>query len=153
MLLAIGQSNGGDNVLATNPVGANYEVLSYDNDQNFGSGQDVPFGYVWIPYDAPNLVAAEIDQSQTELNGTGNSFVSFISNGVTEIVIPGEHYRRGMLLLGAGYTTPHPQDNLYVYAPAGGGRFRVHSRDLPNEGLQNAQHSYAYISFDRPPKP
>ena len=153
MLIAVGNTNGGDNVLATNPLGAAYQVVSYDNDANFGTGQDVPFSYVYIPYDAPNLTAAEIDQLQAEINGTASSFVTAITTGVTEITIPGEHYRRGMLLLGSGFTPSTAQDNLYTYAPGGGGRFVVHSRDLPDEGLQNAQYSYAYVSFDRPATP
>ena len=152
MLFAVDAVNGSDNVIASTPLGDKYRVVSYDNDGNFQSGQDLPWNFVWIPYDAANLVAAEIDQQQVEVNGTGNSFVTELSTGITEITIPGENYREGVLLLGTGFTADSAQDNLYTYAPGGSGRFISHSRDLPNETLQRAQYHYAYVSFTRPPQ-
>ena len=49
ILFAVDGANGSDNVLATNPVNDHWIVMSYDTDQNFGTGQDQSWSFVYVP--------------------------------------------------------------------------------------------------------
>src|SRR5262249_47231632 len=88
-----------------------------------GRGRDAraSFSFVYIPYNADNLLAGHINTNGSVIKGVGNFTLSHLSTGRYALTIPGKSGTNGVLLLqNTGYLVSQPAgmsnvvDNSYL---------------------------------------
>jgi len=159
MLFVVGAENE-DNVIATAPaaVGTGWDVAIRDNTSptGFTAFQDKRWSFVFVDYDAPDLIGGRVNADGTLAKQVGSYSFTRESAGVYRLniaddVTPDD----GILLLtllGAetsGSVTA-PADNIISYA-ADGDDFIIQTRDLngtTTPALQNAGFVFAFLPYD-----
>lgn len=162
-------SSNEDNFLTITPqggAGMGWDIALLDNDTTpeqvlNPTGHD-GFNYVYLPYDADNLVAGVVQASGSLISSTEQSEFTLTKVGAGEykLTITGKTPETGMLLLNA--TAEGDGDNSVVYEPDPDGvSFRIIGVDhvtldeinnqflLPNP--EDTGFSFAYIDFETPP--
>ena len=155
-------SNAGNqaNFVTANPRGdgSGWDVVNNDNN-TLPEEQEV--NYVYLPYDAENLVAGRVDADGTIAASTdmGDFSLTKSSDGTYLLTVNGKSPSDGMLLLtstGEGTSS----DNSLVYEPTGSA-FRILGIDLVTEAesnggdfvdLEDTSFMFAYIDYDTPPE-
>ncbi len=156
-------SNAGNqaNFVTANPRadGSGWDLLNNDNNT---LPEEEEVNYVYLPYDAENLVAGRVDADGTIAASTdiGDFTLTKSSDGTYLLTVSGKTPSDGMLLLtstGEGTSS----DNSLAYEPAGNA-FRILGLDMitedesDNQGLfvdlEDTSFMFAYIDFDAPPQ-
>jgi hypothetical protein len=158
ILLTVSNTNTG--YTAPNyPLGGDkWEVVVRDNNDNFTTTREADFSFVYLPFDAPNLIAGRIGDDGGILAGTdGYTVEQTGGTGVYRITIPGETGDTGTLLIGhtipatsGGITAPEDNHITYEYDESLGA-FIVRSYDAPNDSPQSRGFTFAFINFENPP--
>ena len=130
------------------------------------------FSFLYIPFNADNLIGGHIATNGTTIKGAGNFSVAHLTNGVYAITIPGKTSTNGILLLqNTGYLDPQPAgytnvvDNSFLSYEYGGtntpaNAFIVQTRYVNMTGggegvveLHDAQFNFVYVDFLNPLAP
>lgn len=158
-----------DNFLTITPQGAagdGWDIALLDNSGELEQvlvpeGED-GFNYVYLPYEAENMIAgvAQADGSLISSTDTSDFSLSKVGIGEYKLTIPGKSPETGMLLLNA--TAEGDGDNSVVYDEhSDGSSFLIIGVDhvtvdeinnqflLPNP--EDTGFSFAYIDFEMPP--
>ncbi len=147
---------------------AKADPTKYANNTDAGSS----FSFLFIPYNADNLIGAHIATNGTVIKGAGSFSVAHVTNGVYAITIPGKTAANGVLLLqNTGYLTPQPAgysnvvDSSFLSYEYGGtntpaNAFIVQTRyvDISGGGegvvrLHDAEFNFVYVDFQSPLAP
>lgn len=150
LMVTAGENENNAASVACKADGSGWTVNVVDNSQNF-ENDDVSF--VFIPYGAKNLVAAEINEQGYMDNSTGNLYGFRTGTGTYRLRVPGGSPTQGMLLLTpVSSTNSANQDNFLTYA-ADGNEFVIRAYDLgnPTPTLQDTRFWVTYVPFDNPP--
>jgi hypothetical protein len=138
-----------------------------------GGGNDAgaSFSFVYIPYNADNLIGGHIATNGTTIKGTGNFSVSRLSTGRYALTIPGKTGSDGALLLqNTGYLAIQPGvmtnvvDTSFLSYEYGGtntpsNAFIIESRYVAPGGsegvvtLRDAQFNFVFVDFQNPVAP
>lgn len=148
-----------DNFLTVEVDGAGWDIKQYDNDTGAEAANAV--NYVYLPYDADNLVAGRVAASGTVVNSTDGSGFSLTRQSAGEylLTVAGKTPDDGMLLLNADGADNASADNALSYE-ADGSAFRIFGFDLVTQtesdnfaivDLEDTAFSFAFIDFDTPP--
>lgn len=159
MLFVIGNNND-DVVVQTRPLagGTTWDVRVQDSGANFsGTGEDLNWSFLYMPYDAPNLIGGYYDGiANSMIQSTGNFTMNRLATGQYELTVAGETPETGMLVLSVAHgitvgATTAPDDNILVYRPSNG-RFLINSYDITGSGttLENTKFAWAFIGFENP---
>jgi hypothetical protein len=130
------------------------------------------FSFLYIPFNADNLIGGHIATNGTTIKGAGNFSVTHLTNGVYAITIPGKTATNGVLLLqNTGFLDPQPVgytnvvDNSFLSYEYGGtntpsNAFIVQTRYVNMSGggegvveLRDAQFNFVYVDFLNPLAP
>ena len=150
-LFVIGASNE-DNFASSRPLGGNaWEISVRDNTADLLQGENDDFNFVYIPRNAPGLVAGRVDAAYSVANpvddAVGDFTVAKEGPGVWRLKVAGGSPALGMLLLGsAADNGVAPEDDFYSYEPAGD-EFLITSRDQDGGQLADANFQFAYVPF------
>jgi hypothetical protein len=157
MLFTIGNNN--SNVVVQTGLlagGTSWDVRVASSNANFGpTGEDVPWSFLYLPYDTENLIGGLYDgAANTHIQSVGDFTMSRLAAGQYELTVNGETPTTGMLIMtvadlttSAGTTAP--QDNILTYEASANGKFLINSYDLPSPvGFQDSKFVWAFISFD-----
>ena len=149
MLFTIGAGNS-SNVTTTqiDSQGEGWTVKVMTN-QN-GSLIDSEFSFLYLPYDAENLVGGLYDgDADDALTAFGDFSFTKLANGQYSLSIDGETPETGMLVL--SITGDSALENNFITYEASGDDFLIESRDLVSgQPLDDAEFYWAFISFDTP---
>lgn len=168
-VLMVNPNTNEDNFLTVTPQGGSgtgWDVVLLDNsgepEQTPTSTSNDGFHYVYLPYDAQNLVAGvtQADGSLISSTSTSGFTLSKVGTGEYKLTIPGKNPNTGMLLLNA--TAEGDGDNSVVYEnDPDGMSFRIIGVDhktvdeIENQFLltepEDTGFSFAYIDFEAPP--
>jgi hypothetical protein len=137
-----------------------------------GSDAGASFSFVYIPYNADNLIGGHIAANGTTIKGTGSFSVSHPSTGVYALTIPGKTGTNGVLLLqNTGYLVSQPVgytnvvDTSYLAYEYGGtntpaNAFIINTRYVDDTGggegvvkLRDAEFNFVYVDFQNPVAP
>jgi hypothetical protein len=139
-----------------------------------GSGADASasFSFVYIPYNADNLIGGHIGTNGATLKGAGTFSVARLSTGRYAVTIPGKTGTNGVLLLqNTGYLASQPNgltnvvDHSFLSYESGGtntpaNAFIIESRYVDASGggegvvaLRDAEFYFAYVDFMNPLAP
>lgn len=158
-----------DNFLTVTPQGASgggWDITLFDNsgepEQVLNPADSDGFNFVYLPYDAQNLVAgvAQANGSLISSTDTSGFTLSKVGTGEYKLTIAGKNPTTGMLLLNA--TAEGDGDNSVVYEnDPDGMSFRIIGIDsktvdeIENQFLlpdpEDTGFSFAYIDFNAPP--
>jgi hypothetical protein len=158
-----------DNFLTVTPqeaAGTGWDIVLLDNsgepEQVLNPTGNDGFNYVYLPYEAENMIAgvARADGSLISSTDTGGFSLAKVGDGEYKLTIPGKSPTTGMLLLNA--TAEGDGDNSVVYeTDPDGTSFRILGIDhvtvdeIENQFLLTAPEdtgfSFAYIDFEAPP--
>ncbi len=168
-VLMVNPDTNEDNFLTVTPQGGSgvgWDVKLLDNsgepEQTPTSTSNDGFNYVYLPYDAQNLIAGVTQANGSLISSTdGSGFtLSKVGTGEYKLTIPGKSPTTGMLLLNA--TAEGDGDNSVVYEnDPDGFSFRIIGIDhktvdeIENQFLlpdpEDTGFSFAYIDFEAPP--
>jgi len=140
-----------------------------------GVGEDsgASFSFLYLPFDADNLIGGHIATNGATIKGAGNFTVTHLSTGRYAITIPGVTGTNGVLLLqDTGYLAVQPDgmtnvvDNSYLSYEYGGtntpaNAFIVESHFVsppgPSDdgvvGFRDAEFNFIYVDFLNPVAP
>lgn len=147
VLLAINWDNN-NRVVSVSPSGSDCLIECWDADTGSPS-TDWDYGYIYLPYDTPNLIAGQIDDSGNVLSSTGDFTVgtgidSVYGFYVTTITIPDvDAATDGVLVVTAA-------DGPYAMAWEAGanGEFEVAGLELTEGNPGQTGFLFAYIPYD-----
>jgi hypothetical protein len=143
--------------------GSGWEVRVWDQGADFPASGNADFSFVYVPYNAPNLIAGHINDDATTITSVGSFTVS-------PLAIAGEYLLQfpdgaggfldntdGLLMLSVSKPATRdnlplaPDDNFLVYEyNAANNGFIVVSHDLPNAADQTTQWNFAFLRYDAP---
>jgi hypothetical protein len=110
---------------------------------------DWDFGYVWFPYETPDLVAGQVSAAGAVVSGTGNFSVAAGSDQtygfpLLKITVPGVDARTDGVLMLTG------TDGAYAmsWEPGEDGTFEVAGFDLASENPERAGFNFVYVSYE-----
>jgi hypothetical protein len=137
-----------------------------------GSDAGASFSFVYIPYNADNLIGGHINTNGSTIKGTGSFSISHLSTGRYALTIPGKADTNGVLLLqNTGYLVNQPGgmtnvvDNSYLSYEYGGtntpaNAFIIETRYVDDSGggegvvrLRDAEFNFVYVDFVNPVAP
>jgi hypothetical protein len=137
-----------------------------------GSDAGASFSFVYIPYNADNLIGGHIATNGSTVKGVGAFSVTHLSTGRYALTIPGKTGTNGVLLLqNTGYLASQPDgltnvvDNSYLSYEYGGsnspaGAFVIEARYVDESGggegvvtLRDAEFEFVYVDFANPVAP
>jgi len=137
-----------------------------------GSDAGASFSFVYIPYNADNLIGGHIGSSGSVVKGAGNFSVARLATGRYAVTIPGKTGSDGVLMLqNTGYLANQPSgltnvvDNSFLSYEYGGtnapaAAFIVESRYVDASGggegvvkLRDAEFNFVYVDFLNPLTP
>lgn len=139
-----------------------------------GGGSDAgnSFSFLYVPYNADNLIGGHIAANGTAIKNVGGFSVTRLSTGRYAITIPGKTGSDGVLLLqNTGYLASQPNgltnvvDNSYLSYEYGGtntpaNAFIVETRYVDASGggegvvkLRDAEFNFVYVDFLNPVAP
>jgi outer membrane protein assembly factor BamB len=155
MLFTVPEANG-DDCTAVGPLddGSGWYIRVADEDQNFRAEQRVPFGFVFIPYGLPGVVAGRVGEDGSVLNASGDFAVQRVAGGRYEVFLPDYGEQDGVLLVQVTKLNPTGvEDNAMAWAydkNACGGRggFVVESYDQPPFANQDVKFCFAFIPYE-----
>ncbi|TWU26076.1 hypothetical protein [Bythopirellula polymerisocia] len=168
-VLMVNPNTNEDNFLTVTPQGGSgtgWDVVLLDNsgepEQTPASTTNDGFNYVYLPYDAQNLVAGVTQANGSLISSTNTAgfTLSKVGTGEYKLTIPGKNPNTGMLLLNS--TAEGNGDNSVVYEnDPDGFSFRILGIDhktvdeIENQFLltepEDTGFSFAYIDFESPP--
>lgn len=161
----IDNASGNDDNYATaapRSDGSGWDVTLFDDSTGLEGGAGNNVNYIFLPFDADNLIAGRVNEDGSLASSTETNEFSLIRDDTGEylLTIPGKTSEDGMLLLtstGEGDSV----DNVLVYESAGSS-FRILGLDMitvdevNNEGkfvdLEDTSFMFAYIDFDAAPE-
>ncbi|BBO30482.1 dockerin type I domain-containing protein [Lacipirellula parvula] len=143
--------------------GANWTVKTYSNDTTATTN---PVNWIYLPYEADNLVAGRVSANGTVVNSTGVgaapgqfTLTKEAGSGSYLLTIPGKTPADGTLLL-TPEATAGLEDNLLTYEAAGNS-FRIFSIDqvtaderqlsFITPSLEDTNFTFAFIDYDLAP--
>ncbi len=150
-LFVIGASNE-DNFASARPLGGNaWEISVRDNTADLLDGENDDFSFVYIPRNAPGLVAGRVDAAYSISNPVSDAVGEFTvakeGPGTWRLNVAGGSPALGMLLLGSAVDNGvAPEDDFFSYEPAGDG-FVIKARDQDGGQLVDADFQFAYVPF------
>jgi hypothetical protein len=138
-----------------------------------GGGNDAgaSFSFLYVPYDADNLIGGRIQANGTVVKGAGDFSVSRLATGRYALTIPGKTGTNGVLLLqNSGYLASQPgsmtnvvDTSVLAYEYGGtntpANAFIVESRYVDVSGgegvvaLRDAEFNFVYVDFQNPLAP
>lgn len=137
-----------------------------------GSDAGASFSFLYMPYNADNLIGGHIGANGTTIKGAGNFTVTHLATGRYAVTIPGKTGADGVLLLqNTGYLANQPPgmtnvvDNSYLSYEFGGtntpaNAFIVESRYVDASGggegvvkLRDSQFNFFFVDFLNPVAP
>ena len=139
-----------------------------------GGGGDAgsSFSFLYVPYNADNLVGGHIATNGTKIKGAGNFSITHLSTGRYALTIPGKTGTNGVLLLqNTGYLANQPSgftsvvDNSYLSYEYSGtntpaNAFIIETRYVDASGggegvvkLRDAEFNFVYVDFLNPVAP
>jgi len=139
-----------------------------------GGGNDAgaSFSFLYVPYNADNLIGGHIATNGSTLKGAGGFTVTRLSAGRYALAIPGKTGTNGVLLLqNTGYLAKQPSgltnvvDNSYLSYEYGGtntpgNAFIIESRYVDASGggegvvgLRDSEFNFVYVDFLNPVAP
>lgn len=139
-----------------------------------GGGNDAAanFSFLYVPYNADNLIGGHIATNGVTLQGAGNFSVTHLATGQYALTIPGKTGTNGVLLLqNTGYLADQPAgltnvvDNSYFSYEYGGtntpgNAFVIEARYVDDSGggegvvgLRDAEFNFLYVDFQNPVAP
>lgn len=129
--------------------GSGWNVQVRNNTQE---NENDDFAFVFMPYGTANMIGAEISESGTMDNSTGNLYAFRAGTGTYRLHVPGGSPSQGMLLLSPVANTGGNQDNFLTYE-GDGDDFVIRGYDAGNAepSLQDTRFWVSYVSFDNPP--
>jgi hypothetical protein len=164
LLFVVDANNQNSSNYATMMIeGGGWEVRVWDQGADFPASGNADFSFVYVPYNAPNLIGGHINDDATPLTSVGSFTVSpRATAGEYLLQIPdgqGGFYDNtdGVLMLSVSKPATRddlpfaPDDNflVYEYSAADNG-FIVVSHDLPNASDQTTQWNFAFLRYDAP---
>ena len=130
------------------------------------------FSFLYIPFNADNLIGGHIGTNGATIKGAGNFSVTHVTKGVYAITIPGKTATNGVLILqNTGYLPVQPAgytnvvDNSFLSYEYGGtnipaNAFIVQTRYVDMSGggegvvtFRDAEFNFAYVDFLNPLAP
>jgi hypothetical protein len=137
-----------------------------------GSDAGASFSFVYIPYNADNLIGGHIAANGSTIKGAGSFSLSHLSTGRYALTIPGKTGTNGVLLLqNTGYLVNQPGgmtnvvDNSYLSYEYGGtnapaNSFIIETRYVDASGggegvigLRDAEFNFVWVDFQTPLAP
>jgi hypothetical protein len=137
-----------------------------------GSDAGASFSFLYIPYNAGNLIGAHVATNGATIKGAGNFSLTHLSTGHYALTIPGKTGTNGVLLLqNTGYLVNQPTgmtnvvDNSYLSYEYGGtntpaNAFIIETRYVDASGggegvvkLRNAEFNFVWVDFQNPLTP
>ena len=141
-----------------------------------GNHADSAFSFLYVPYNANNLIGGHIAANGSKIKSAGNFTVQHITNGIYAITIPGKTGTNGVLMLqNTGYLAKQPTgysnivDNSFLSYEYGGtnvpsNAFIVNAVAVDPTGidgtgtpghegtvkLQDAEFNFVYVDFLNP---
>ncbi len=156
LLFVIGNNNA-DIVVQTGLLsgGSAWDVRVQTNNADFGAtGIDRDWSFLYLPYDAENMVGGLYDGlANTHVSSAGDFTMTRLATGRYELTIAGESPDTGMLITSITHQTTQgpttaPDDNILAYEPGPNGTFLINSYDLPTLNLQDTKFSWAFVGFE-----
>ena len=137
-----------------------------------GSDAGASFSFVYIPFNADNLIGGHIATNGSTIKATGTFSVTHLSTGRYALTIPGKTGTNGVLLLqNTGYLANQPTgltnvvDTSYFSYEYGGtnspaNAFIIEARYVDDSGggegvvgLRDAEFNFVYVDFANPVAP
>ncbi len=147
VLMAVNWDNN-NRIVSAQPDGSAFDLTVYEADSGAVATSSAEYGYVYLPYSLPGLVAGRVDAAGNVLSGVGRftigSGVSSDGYDVTTITIPGiDADADGILLLTA-------TDGPYAMAwePAADGSFHVAGFDCQSQTVGRVGFMFAYVAYE-----
>lgn len=165
ILFTIGAENSNSGNYVPNAIladGSGWDIRVNDQGANFAAAGEAnaDFSFVFVPFDANNLVAGHIDDGAP--NGNGGTISGVGNFTVTALATPGEYLltgpgldpTQGALLVGvtdlvtsAGITAPEDNFLVHEFNPGLGG-YVIKSLDLDGAADQVVEWTFAFVPFE-----
>ena len=147
VLLAANWDNNNRTVSAS-PDGDAFELRFFDGLNGDAVTDSTEYGYVYLPYSTPGLIAGQVAADGTILSGAGGFTTSLTTQDgvpVIKITIDGSAgVFTGILLL-----TPHEDALAMAWEPTSDGEFAVGAFDLTTSTARRGAFSFAYIPYNQ----
>jgi hypothetical protein len=148
VLIATNWDNNNRTVSAR-PVGNAFELRFFEGETGIAATSSTEYGYVYLPYDTPGLIAGQVAADGTILSGTGGFTTQLITHDsvpAIEIQIDGSaSVFAGIMLL-----TPHENAIAMAWEPTASGDFAVGAYDLDSSSTRRVAFSFVYVPFETP---
>lgn len=161
-VLIVNSGSNDDNFATAAPRGdgSGWDITVFDDSTSLEGGDDNTVNYIFLPFDADNLIAGRVneDGSLAASTDTNDFTLTHTTDGEYLLTISGKTPEDGMLLLtstGEGDSS----DNTLAYEPAGSS-FKILGLDMVtidevnNDGefvdLEDTSFMFAYIDFENP---
>ena len=144
--------------------GSGWDVMirgDNQTDHQFAEEFGLSFSFLYIPYDAINLIGGHIRGSDANvINGRGTYSIDRLAEGRYELTIPGKQGTDGMLLLGAAGRLSGSSGfvgrNFLSYEPTNNQTFVIESHFYQSQAeqpLEDTDFYFAWIDFATPIAP
>lgn len=136
-------------VVSATPNGTSFDLEFFDGSNGAAATSSTEYGYVYLPYDTPGLIAGQIDANANILSGTGGFNVRLSTQTgipIIKVEINGSAgANTGILLL-----TPHDPAYTMAWEVTSDNEFAVSGYDLLTNTARRGTFSFAFIPFDVP---
>lgn len=135
--------------VSASPNGDAFDLRFFEGSNGAPSTSSTEYGYVYLPYTTPGLIAGQVAADGTILSGTAGFSTSLMTHdGVPAIKIEidgSTGASTGILLL-----TPHEDALAMAWEPTLDGEFAVGAFDLTASSTRRGDFSFVYIPFETP---